>query len=414
MATKRIAFLLKGYPRLSETFIAQEIRALEQRGLDILIVSLRHPTDPGTHPVHEEIRSKVWYLPEYLHDEPGRVARAVAGARRLPGYAAARKAWLRDLVRDLTRNRARRFGQALVLARELQGEVHHIHAHFLHTPASVARYASALLNIPWSCSAHAKDIWLTPDWEKREKLAACAWVTTCTRFGATHLRDFAADPSVVKLNYHGLDLRRFPPPDTIRPPRDGGDPEQPVLILSVGRAVAKKGYDDLLRALSSLAPALHWEFVHIGDGEELAALKKLGNRLELSARIRWLGALPQQQVLQWYRRADVFVLACRVGADGDRDGLPNVLLEALSQRLAILSTKMSGIPELIEHAVHGLTVPPRDIGLLSFELNRLITNPELRTRLGEAGFRRVHNQFSLETHINHIAAQFNLREASAA
>ena len=165
-----VAVVVKGYPRLSETFIAQEILALERLGIKIVIVSLRRPTDRFTHPIHAEIRSPVHYLPEYLHEAPGRVLRAWGTARRLPGYARARSLWLADLARDRTRNRVRRFGQALVLAAEL-GRVESIHAHFLHTPASVARYASAMLGIGWSFSAHAKDVWTTPDWEKREKLA---------------------------------------------------------------------------------------------------------------------------------------------------------------------------------------------------------------------------------------------------
>src|SRR5204863_9033647 len=150
----RVAFVLKGYPRLSETFIAQEILALEQRGLDILIVSLRHPTDPATHPVHREISAPVLYLPEYLHDEPRRVLRGWRQARRLPGYRAAWRIWLKDLIRDPTPNRIRRFGQALVLATELPADIRQLHAHFLHTPASVARYAAAMRGTGWSVSAH--------------------------------------------------------------------------------------------------------------------------------------------------------------------------------------------------------------------------------------------------------------------
>ena len=136
--------LLKGYPRLSETFIAQEILELERRGLPIEIVSLRHPTDKNTHPVHDEIRASVRYLPEYLYKEVGRVWRAWRAVRNLPAYKAVRGLWLADLKRDFTPNRVRRFGQALVLAAELPEEIQHLYAHFLHTPASVTRYAAGL------------------------------------------------------------------------------------------------------------------------------------------------------------------------------------------------------------------------------------------------------------------------------
>src|SRR5919201_3198698 len=204
----RVAFVLKGYPRLSEAFIAQEIAALERRGLDILIVSLRRPTDERVHPVHREIRAPVCYLPEYLLREPWRVLRAWRAVRKFPTYESARTQWLRDLGRDPTPNRLRRFGQALVLAAELPRDVERLHAHFLHTPASVARYAAALLGLPWSGSAHAKDIWTTPDWEKREKLASCEWLVTCTRANRDHLAALAP-AGRVELVYHGVDLARF-------------------------------------------------------------------------------------------------------------------------------------------------------------------------------------------------------------
>src|SRR5690349_6813921 len=133
----RVAFVLKGYPRLSETFIAQEIAALERRGLEILIVSLRRPTDTRRHAVHDDIRAAVLYLPEYLLLEPWRVFRAWLRQRKTSNYKNSRNIWLRDLLRDPTPNRVRRFGQALVLADELPRDVKRLHAHFLHTPASV-------------------------------------------------------------------------------------------------------------------------------------------------------------------------------------------------------------------------------------------------------------------------------------
>ena len=179
-ARRRVAVVVKGYPRLSETFIAQEILGLERRALALTIVSLRHPTDPAVHPMHREIRAPVLYLPEYLYQEPTRVLWAWQTVRRWPTYPAARRLWLSDLRRDRTSNRGRRFGQAMVLARELPADVGLLYAHYLHTPASVTRYAAVLRGLPWCVSAHAKDIWITPDWEKAEKLRDCACATTCT------------------------------------------------------------------------------------------------------------------------------------------------------------------------------------------------------------------------------------------
>ena len=403
---RTIAIVLKGYPRLSETFIAQEIRALEQRGLSLALFSLRRPTDAATHPVHAEIRAPVTYLPEYLHHEVRRVWRAWRSVRRSSAYRAARAAWLRDLRRDFTRSRVRRFGQALVLASELGSDVVHLHAHFLHTPASVARYAALLRGLGWSCSAHAKDIWTLPDWEKREKLDACAWAATCTAFNAVHLRGLASAEARVDLVYHGIDTTRFPAPGDAPRRSDGCDPASPVLVLSVGRAVDKKGFDDLLHALALLARDQHWRLVHIGDGPLLPDLEKLAATLGLRDRIRWLGSQAQGKVLEAYRSADIFVLPSRVSGDGDRDGLPNVLLEAQSQRVACISTSVSGIPELIVDRVTGLLVEPRSPAALAQALSRLIADPSLRRTLADAGFERTTTRFSLHTGADLLAGRF--------
>ena len=401
---RHVAVVVKGYPRLSETFIAQEILALERRGLDLVIVSLRRPTDRFTHPIHAEIRSPVHYLPEYLHEAPGRVLRAWKTARRLPGYARARSMWLADLARDRTPNRVRRFGQALVLAAEI-GRIGSIHAHFLHTPASVARYASTMLGIGWSFSAHAKDVWTTPDWEKREKLADARFGVTCTRANLEHLTALAPSPDTVELVYHGLDHERFPARVTERLPRDGSDPSDPVKILSVGRLVEKKGFDDLLGALAMVSPALSWTLDIVGSGALEAKLRRHAAALGIGVRVRWHGSLPHDRVVEHFSGADLFALASRICADGDRDGLPNVLMEAQLLGAACVATRASATPELIEHEVNGLLVPPRDTGALTVALERAMTDPALRRRLAQAGRRAVTTRFSFEDGAARIAAR---------
>lgn len=407
-----VAFVLKGYPRLSETFIAQEIRALELRGLDIRIVSLRHPTDRHSHPVHREIMAPVLYLPEYLYQEPVRVWRAWRALRGRPRYAAVRALWLHDLRRDPTPNRVRRFGQALVLAHELSAGVDRLHAHFLHTPASVARYAAVLAGLPWSVSAHAKDIWTSPDWEKREKLADCAWAVTCTAVGQAHLAALAPVQDRVELVYHGLDLACFAPPPPHARARDGTDAADPVMLLSVGRAVPKKGYEDLIDALARLPMALNWRLLHIGGGPLRRRLARRARQHGLGDRISWLGAQPQEAVLAAYRAADLFVLAPRIAADGDRDGLPNVLVEAQSQGLACVSTRVAAVPELIEDGRTGLLVEPGDAAALADALTRLIADPALRATLGAAGAVRVRAAFGHEHGVDRLAARFGLPDAA--
>jgi glycosyltransferase involved in cell wall biosynthesis len=405
----RVAFVLKGYPRLSETFIAQEIAALERRGLQILIVSLRHPTDARRHPVHDEIRAALLYLPEYLYQEPLRVFRAWLHSRKNKNYREARNTWLRDLARDPTPNRMRRFGQALVLAHELPADVRHLHAHFLHTPASVTRYAALLKGLGWSGSAHAKDIWTTPEWEKREKLACCEWLVTCTAVNHAHLSALAP-PDRVDLVYHGLDLSRFP----LFEGDSSSNGDNPVVILSVGRLVEKKGTDVLLEALARLPPELKWRLVHVGGGPLKDKLERRARALGIAGRIEWRGARTQTELLAEYRAADLFALASRVARDGDRDGLPNVLAEAQSQGLACVATRVSGIPELIEHGATGLLVAPEGAQELARALETLIRDPARRRSLGQAGQRRVREKFALEANIAGLAHRFGLESAPKA
>ncbi len=402
-----VAFVLKGYPRLSETFIAQEIAELERRGLDIRIVALRHPTDKRRHPIHNEIRAPVDYLPEYLWREPVRVLRAWWRLRHGPGYLQARQSWLADLWRDPTPNRVRRFGQALVLACELPLEVRHLHAHFLHTPASVVRYAAAIRGLKWTASAHAKDIWTTPPWELREKLVSCEWLVTCTAANAAYLAQMAP-PGRVELAYHGLDLKRFNAVVAQVSQRAGRDAPEPVLVLSVGRLVEKKGTDVLLDALACLPPDLHWRLIHVGGGPLGRTMRKRAATLGIANRVDWLGALPQDELIREYRRADLFALACRIADDGDRDGLPNVLMEAQSQGLACVATDVSAVRELIEDGVNGALVKaeqPRDFAQA---LERLMRNPTLRHAMGQAGQARVASHFGMQPNIERLAKKFGL------
>ncbi len=404
-----IAVILKGWPRLSETFIARELQALEARGLALTLWSLRHPTDARRHPAHDSVRAPVTYLPEYLHNEPGRVFRAWRKLRSTEGYAAAKALFQADWKRDRTRNRIRRFGQALVLAAELPPGTAALYAHFIHTPGSVARYAGALTGLPFALSAHARDIWTTPDWDLAEKLAGARFTTTCTADGQARLA--ALSPGTPPhLGRHGLDLAGWPAAAP-RPPRDGADPADPVTILSVGRAVEKKGYPTLLRALAVLPRSLHWRLVHIGGGPLRDELRKEAETLGLSDRIVWRGSLPEGDVRAAMQAADLFALTPEIAADGDRDGLPNVLVEAQSQGLAVLATPVGGVAELIASGHNGLLAPPGDIPAIAAALERLIAEPEARAAMGAAGRARVAADFSAAPTADRIAAMLRSMEA---
>ena len=409
----RLAIVVKGWPRLSETFIAQELVALEEAGLDFDIWSLRHPTDVKTHPLHDRLRAPVRYLPEYLRDEPRRVAQAMGAAAELSGFDAAADAYARDVARDDTANRRRRWGQACVMAHELPDDVGGLYAHFLHTPASVARYAAILRGLPWSFSAHAKDIWTSPEWELREKLFTAthgaAFGATCTGFGASHLQGLADRKDRVDLVYHGLDLARFPKP----PNREMRAPQDPLRIMSVGRLVEKKGYDNLIDALALLPDTLDWHFTHIGGGALDAQMRARAQAAGIAARITWRGPCDQPEVIAAMRQSDLFVLPSRIAKDGDRDGLPNVLMEAASQKLPILSTPVSAIPEFIDDGTHGL-LRRDDPATLATAITDFAADPALAPRLSEAAYARLLADFTMSPGIAHLHGRLSAMLARTA
>lgn len=402
MTTPPLAIVVKGWPRLSETFIAQELVALEEAGIAFDLWSLRHPTDKKTHPLHDRLKARVRYLPEYLHEEPRRVHEAMGAVTALPGFDAAAEAYARDLARDDTANRRRRWGQACVLAHEAEGSLEALYAHFLHTPSSVARYAAILRGVPWSFSAHAKDIWTSPEWELREKLSeashGAAFGATCTRFGAEHLQSLADTPTRVDLVYHGLDLGRFPP----APMRTLRAMDAPLRMMSVGRLVEKKGFDTLIDALALLPDDLNWHWTHIGGGTLDEQMRARADAAGVADRISWRGACDQPDVIEAMRAADLFVLPSRIAADGDRDGLPNVLMEAASQKLPMLSTPVSAIPEFITDGTHGLLAKDTPQAFAT-AMQRVASDPNLGPRLAEAAHTRLHAEFTMAPGIAHLA-----------
>ncbi|WP_068003364.1 glycosyltransferase family 4 protein [Pseudovibrio axinellae] len=406
MKAGRIAVVVKGYPRLSETFIAQELFGLQERGLRQLIVALRRPYDPYIHEVHEKITSEVLYLTEYLKDDRPRVERAVAWAKKQSGYVAARSRFEAGLKHKRNSERFRRWGQACVLAHELPEDVTWIHSHYLHSPCTVARYAAILSGRQWSFSAHAKDIWTTERWELEAKLADADWGVTCTRANLLYLRSLCKTPDKISLVYHGLDFCGFPTvprPATLR----DGTKSDCVQIISVGRLVDKKGYDNLLRAFSTLPKDINWHLTHIGGGELSQPLKKLGEDLGLDDQISWLGPQPRAVVLEALKNADLFALACRVSKTGDRDGLPNVVMEAQAMSLPCISTRVSALPEVIKDSETGVLCAPDNVSSLANALLLLITQPSERERIGMNAFHSVHDNFSASPGLDFLEERFS-------
>ena len=390
------------WPRVSSTFVAQELVGLEGEGLRLHLATFGKP-DKVHHSLFERLQAPLNRLP----NRPGRTLRyykALWKVRNTPGYSRARA------MMEADRPYARRgkkldryFRRAVVLAAELPSDVRIIYSHFLNLTTTIARYAAVIADVPLTASAHARDIWTGNEEDLRAKLKSSEWCATCTAPGAERLRELADNIGKVHLVYHGLSFERFPEDMPARSARDGSDPADPVQILSVGRGVEKKGFDVMLDALAALPDGLAWHWHHIGPGDLIPKLQERARQLGLEKRISWHGAQDQSRVIAHYRSADLFVLPSREADDGDRDGLPNVLMEAQSQGLACLSTRFSAIPELIVDGQTGVLVPPADMPALLEALERLIRSPEERIRLGEAGYVRVRSEFDASTGIRKLA-----------
>jgi glycosyltransferase involved in cell wall biosynthesis len=214
------------------------------------------------------------------------------------------------------------------------------------------------------------------------------------------LRTLADKPERIDLVYHGLDLSRFPAP----PERTGDNPKGPLQFLSVGRLVQKKGLDRLITALTLLPKDMQWHWTHIGGGDLKNTLRAQARKADIQSRITWRGACDQPQVIAAMRKADIFVLPSRIADDGDRDGLPNVLMEAASQKLPIISTDVSAIPEFIDTGIHGILVND-DPSQLAAALTDMAQNPAKRIQYANAAYDRLVADFGMDAGITKLLAR---------
>jgi glycosyltransferase involved in cell wall biosynthesis len=390
MADERLAVVVKGFPRLSETFVARELEALEQRGLPFELHALRHPGKDAAL-THYNVNAICRYLPEYLHDEPAAVLRAVAAASLLPGFGDALSLFQGHLRHDFSRARCRRFGQACVLATRLGSGIRHIHAHFAHSPASVVRYAAVMRQLSYSISAHAKDVWTDDEWDLREKLSAARFVAICNRAGHERLAGLMPRGHL-HLIHHGIDPALVAQ-EAREQTRDGRDDRDPVRLVCVARAVEKKGIATLLRALALLPSDLHVRLDHYGDGELLGSLIEQSRSLGLAGRVLLHGATPHEHVVAALDESDLFVLPASVAQSGDRDGIPNALLEAKARGICILAGDAGGTGEAVRDNVTGQLVPPDVPDVLARRLENLCRSPSLRQSLAATGLQQDQDLF---------------------
>jgi len=383
--SETVGYLTKRFPRLSETFILDEILGLEQAGVPLRLYALAHPGEGLVQPDVLRVSSPVVYLhsPGRLLDRAASVLSTVCAHARL--LLRAPRRYLSVVVYIARKRRhlstVRHFVEAGRLAVLLEeAEARHLHAAFAHGPASVAHFVHLLTGLPFSFAAHAKDLYLSaPDLLAR-KVAASTVVLTCSESAATALREIAG-PSAGKvvMARHGVDAARFREAELTR--RRSTDE---LRVLAVGRLVEKKGYPVLLDALATLArQGRRVSCTIIGSGPCRPEIESAVSRLGLSSVVSLLGARTHQDVAEAHRLCDVFVQASVVLANGDRDGTPNSLLEAMASGVCVVASDVAGIPEVVVPGC-GVLVAPGDSAALAGALARIADDPGLGRRLGAA------------------------------
>lgn len=403
-ARAKLGYIVSTWPRLSQTFVLTEVLALERRGVPLRIFSIK---EPGNEPVHGDLRhvkAKVTYLS--LGDNRKKVLRSnFATALRNPFR------YFKTLFRALALNPRwsflQSFLQAGYVADLLSHEaITHLHAHFATAPASVAMFTHHLTGIPYSFTAHAKDIYFdTKPKLLRAKIKHARAVVTISEYNRGHLVRLTRPEESQKVHcvYNGMDLRIYSNGNSriekLRVPT----------IVTVARLIEKKGIGDLIRACDILRKrgrSIRLEI--IGKGPLREALKAQVHLLNLQELVRFRGALAQEAVREAYRQADLFALPCVISEDGDRDGIPTVLLEAMACGLPVVSTGVSGIPELVESGRDGILVEPRNPEMLADALDRLLSDEDLRKKLGAAACAKVREKFSVDRSVGELLGLFQL------
>lgn len=398
----RVGYVLKMYPRFSETFVVNELLAQEAAGTRIDVFSLRPPVDARFHAALAQVEAPVTWVRSTSVRAGEAWAEVGAAADALPGFGRAWPELLRHDLRDVL--------QAVEVARAvLDRGLVHLHAHFGSVATTVTRLAALLSGVGYSFTAHAKDIYhcSVEDDDLAAKLRDACAVVTVSDHNLAHLRErFGADAGRVVRIYNGIDLQQF----SYRAPSD-----RPRHVVGVGRLVPKKGFADLLEAVALLAAdgdPVTCDLV--GDGELRAELDARVRQLGLQDRVRLLGARTQDEVVHALGAAAVMAAPCVVGEDGNRDGLPTVVLEAMALGTPVVATPVTGMPEAVLDGRTGLLVPERSPAALAAALRRVLDAPQERVRLAAAARDLVETRFDRDAQARRLRAVFTAAAAAGA
>ena len=402
-----LAYILKGYPRISETFISNEILLLERLGFRMHLFPMRKPRETFCHDSVKQIRASVDYLPtELLLDLPRLIGANILCAVRNPGV-------YRSAL-ELASRRFRRTGKIATFKHLFQGgylaakhlsripSIIHLHGHFAHSPTSVTMFAAHLSGLPFSFTAHAKDIYTSDPDQLREKIAQAAFVTTCTRHNKNYLENICGGSNTpIHCIYHGIDISLF------NHTPSGIKSQPPYQLLTVARITEKKGLPTIYRALRTLADrGVRFQHRLIGDGDDRKQILHLIKELNLESHCSLLGTRTHTEVLDYFRHSDLFVLGCEVAKNGDRDGIPNVLVESLAMGVPAVSTNVSALPEILIDGTTGITVEPKNSTAFADAILKLLTDGTLREQVSREGRSFVHDHFDNKKLITELATIF--------
>lgn len=399
-----VAVVIGRYPLVTTTFIDREIAALRSRGVAVDVVALRRPPDdmPLSDEQRELGRRVEYVLPvSWWHLL---VAHLTFACTR-PGACFGVLGFLLTRPHPDLRSRFRtvlHVGEGVVVAWRLRRRApSELYAHFADRAAIVALVASRLLDCPYSLSIHAgADLFVHPVL-LREKIDGARCVVTCTEANRTMISSIVGPALGEKVTYirHGLPLARYRPPDV----RPGSTGAAVPLVLSVGQLREKKGFTHLITACAQLhARGTPFECRIVGEGPQRGELEAQVRAAGLEGSVELAGALAQDEVVAWYERAHVFVLPCVRTPDGQVDGIPNVVPEAMAMGVPVVSSDLPAIRELVTHEVDGLLVAPGDAAKLADAIERLLADPELASSLAAAGRRAVLERFDVETNVDHL------------
>jgi len=409
--SNRIGYVLKRFPRFSETFILNELLELQRQGVTVEVFSLMRPPQEPRHAMLSSLRIPVTYLPRGGALARWKVATGLDEEKQESGITdlfTQEDMPFSELLPDKdVATTAQLCLQATTLAMLARSRgIKHLHAHFASNATTVALLAGRLADIPYSFTAHARDIYHTyvdPETDsgvRRRKIAAAEFVVTVSEYNRRYLSQLAIPGSADRIHrlYNGIDLSRFTP---------GRAGREAAHFLAVGRLVEKKGFPYLVDACRLLRERGYaFRCTIIGDGPEHEALVGKIRMAKLENIVQLPGSRTQEQLLKDLQQATAVVLPCVVAKSGDRDWLPTVLLEAMAMGLPAVSTTVAGIPEIIDHEKTGFLVPPNDASALADALARLLDEPERCQTMGEAGRLKAEDVFDLRCNVARLADLF--------